>query len=439
VPILVEAKLEAPARELHRLRSNVLNLFLAGGVALAAAVCAASAPLIGALAPGLSPDLRPLASELLRVCSFSIPMAFAGGALVSFHYAEERYYRPTLAPCAGVVASLVLLVTLQARLGVRVLAWGMVLSALVQAALLTGILEGHSWRLGWGDQRLRKLARRMLPLCGGNVYYKSDPLVDRFLLSYLPVGSISYLGYGQRALTGIGQVLARGLVTTRFGELSALHYRDPGGFRSNANRLFVQACLLSAPLIVCLLLFTEPLLRLLLERGAFTALDVTHTATASIALFGLLAGGLVGSALNGALYAMGDTRAVTLIGIVAYTLGIALKIAGVFLLSYVGVALATSAYFLVAVGLEAALLQRRARPFSWRGTGLPLLKALGAASVAAGAALAFREALGAGPVPLAGGLLVVLAVYLALSLVLGTVSRHQLHRLLAWLPRGGRP
>ncbi|MBN2345277.1 MAG: polysaccharide biosynthesis C-terminal domain-containing protein [Candidatus Aminicenantes bacterium] len=422
VPLLVEAKEGGPPEALARFQSNLLNIFAAGSVVLALLLMATSEWLIALIAPGLGPERRHLASSLLRIEALSIPLSIASGVLTSFHYAEEKYVWPTLVPVFSASASIALLVSFHRSLGIHVLAWGMVLAALVQVFLLLRIIRGHAWEMNWRDQRIKKLARRMLPLTGGNIYYKSDSLVDRFILSFLPVGSISYLGYGQRVVASLSQVLTRGLVTTRFTDLSIRNIRGREEFNEGLRRLFSQVCFFVAPVAVLLALFTRPLLHIILERGAFTALDVERTSAVVIAFLGLLVGGLLGSVLSGTFYAMGDTRTIAWIGVSVFTVGVALKVVGVMAFSYVGVALATSLYFFLAVIVEMVVLQKRLRVFSWGKTGVPVAKVVFASLGAFLAGLLWRKAF-SGLWALAAGGMIVLAVYAFLALLTGAVDR----------------
>lgn len=435
VPLLVEAQGKNALVAFGRLRSNLVNLFAAAGLLLAAVFFVAAGPVVRLIAPGLDPGMSLLAAQLLRIEVFAIPLLVVGGVLISFFYAEEKFYRPTMAPFFGGLAAMLLLIFGRKTLGIHSLAWGMVLNALVQLFFMLGIIRGHSWRLDWREPELRRLARKMLPLSGGNAYYKSDSLVDRFILSFLPTGSISYLAYGQRITTVIGQVLNRGLVTTRFTEFAAKNLNDRNGFRESVNRLFIRACFVILPISICLALFIEPFLRLLFRSGAFSTADARRTAAVVIAFLGLLVGGLLGSVLANTFYALGDTKTITLIGMATFTIGIFLKIAGVLVFSYVGVAMATSLYFILAVVIEMVVLQKKIRFFGWQDTGVQLLKIIPPALGALVAGLVFKKTMLFGIVSLPIGVALVMTVYFLLTWLFGAVTWDDLPPFLRRLDR----
>jgi putative peptidoglycan lipid II flippase len=426
VPLLVEAKGKKNTAELTQYKNNLLNLFGAGGILLALLLFAASGLIMHLIAPGLNTQLSALAAGLLRIEAISIPLSIGCGVLISFYYAEEKFYRSTIASFFGGLAAILVILCWHKNLGIHTLAWGIVANTMVQLLFMLGIARHHSWRLNWKDEGVRKLARKMLPLSGGNIYYKSDSLVDRFILSFLPAGSISYLGYGQRVVGVIGQILSRGLVTTRFTELSAKSVNDRSAFKESLNRLLVQASFIIAPIAACLALFIRPFLHYVLERGAFSSLDVQRTAAVIVAFLGLLVGGLLGSVLANAFYALGDTKTITLIGMSTFTLGILLKISGVFLFSYVGVALATSTYFMLSVVVEMVVLQRKIKVFSWQETGIPVSKIVVSASLAFAMGLLYKKILPSDLLSLLGGLVFAGAMYILFSVSFGVVHKDDL-------------
>jgi len=145
-----------------------------------------------------------------------------------------------------------------------------------------------------------------------------------------------------------------------------------------------------------------------------------------VAFLGLLVGGLLGSVLANAFYALGDTKTITLIGMSTFTLGILLKISGVFLFSYVGVALATSTYFMLSVVVEMVVLQRKIKVFSWQATGIPVSKIVVSASSAFAMGLLYKKILPSDLLSLLGGLVFAGAMYILFSVSFGVVHKDDL-------------
>jgi putative peptidoglycan lipid II flippase len=376
VPLLVEAKEGGSGLYLTQFKNNLLNLFTLGGFVLTIIFFAGSDIVIRLIAPGMQPELRNLSANMLRIELCCLPMAIASGVLISFHYAEEKFFRPTLATIFSGLAAILLLVLLQKQLGIYSLAWGFVLNNLLQLLLLSGIVKHYSWQVNWSDKGLRQLFKRMLPLTCGNIYFKSDTIVERMIASFLPSGSISYLGYAQRITTAITQVLTRGFVTTRFTEMSQTYLQGPDRFRLVFNELLERTSYVFMPVVFTIIMFSQNIVHFLLERGAFTAADTRHTALVLIALIGVIIGGMLGSIMANSFYAAGDTKTITIFAIVSFTIGIGLKIAGARLFSFYGIALATSLYFMLTPIIGFTILQRKLKVFAKQKTGRHLVKIL---------------------------------------------------------------
>jgi peptidoglycan biosynthesis protein MviN/MurJ (putative lipid II flippase) len=91
-----------------------------------------------------------------------------------------------------------------------------------------------------------------------------------------------------------------------------------------------------------------------------------------IALGGVLVGGAVGQVLSSSFYAFGDTSTPTRVGVAGFTLGLILKVGGFFLEGIHGIAVGTSAYYMInAVALYCLLAMTvRGKCFSSRGSGI---------------------------------------------------------------------
>src|SRR5438105_13113376 len=71
--------------------------------------------------------------------------------------------------------------------------------------LLPGL--GHWQWPDWNAPAMREAWRRIRPLLIGTSYYRTDPLVDRFLASMAPAGGLSLLYIGQQ-IYGVANVVA---------------------------------------------------------------------------------------------------------------------------------------------------------------------------------------------------------------------------------------
>ncbi|MFD7699458.1 murein biosynthesis integral membrane protein MurJ [Streptomyces caelestis] len=288
-----------PVRDL--VKATLPRLCLA--FAAVAALVAAGAPyLVRVLAPGL-PDPR-LAVDCTRLTALSL-LAFG---LAGYCSAALRAHRRFFAPAAiyvayntGIVATMFLL---GGEWGVRSAAVGVA----VGSCLMVAVQLPSLWRrlaspapapaaTGPADEerpvRLALIAAVLLfALCR-----QSQVLVERFLASSLPAGSISHLNYAQK-VAQIPMTLSLMVCTVTFPVVArALADGDTRRARARVERdLVLASCVVLAGM--CAVIACAPqMIELLFQRGAFTAADTAATAN----VMRVYALGLLGQTLVGAL------------------------------------------------------------------------------------------------------------------------------------------
>src|SRR5205814_2109780 len=78
-------------------------------------------------------------------------------------------------------------------------AWGVVIGAAVTVALLAPLFVIQLWQSGAWRLPLQPATRRCLtllaPLVLAAIFWRLDPLLDRYLGSRLPTGNIAHIGY----------------------------------------------------------------------------------------------------------------------------------------------------------------------------------------------------------------------------------------------------
>jgi putative peptidoglycan lipid II flippase len=147
-------------------------------------------------------------------------------------------------------------------------------------------------------------------------------------LNQLPLGLIG-IGVGTALLPTLSRLLANG---------------DAAAAQATQNRAMELALFFALPATVALMLIAEPLIKGLLQHGAFTAADTGPTARTLAAFsFGLPAYILIKILVPG-FHARSDTKTPVRIGLVAIAANLIGNLVAVFFtdLAYVGIALATA-------------------------------------------------------------------------------------------------
>ena len=186
------------------------------------------------------------------------------------------------------------------------LVWGLWAGQALQALILAADLKRASLRLfrNLFDPGLVRLFRRYLPVIASLVVSQFQVAMDRRFASGTGLSSIAWM----RTATTLQQ-LPLGLIGFSIGlatlpGLSRSHAGDRGGeFRDRTVASLGYVLIWITPALICMGLLGEPVVRLLFERGAFTAADTAAVLPAvRIYLIGAFCAAL-DQLLNNAFYA----------------------------------------------------------------------------------------------------------------------------------------
>ena len=230
------------------------------------------------LASGFAEDKLRLTLNLLYVISPVIILSGVTTIRAAVLNAGEKFATPALIPIVTPAVTIVLIVSSGAILGIYSLALGLVLGQLVESSWLGFALKrrGVTRSLGWHgfDANLRQVVQQFLPMVAGAFLLGSNQIVDQAFAASLPAGNVAALGYGTKVISFPLQIAATAVGTSFLPYFSSMLAKDDWqGARHTLNRYLKLIFLLTVPLTLLLVLFSEPLVRLLLQRGAFTVAD----------------------------------------------------------------------------------------------------------------------------------------------------------------------
>jgi len=441
--------------EADRLLRSVLSVVVILGTVIVA-LCIWAAPwLVLAVVPGFEkkhPELMATTIWLARwMMPFLLVIAVASvyGSLL---LAGRRFWRYSMAPIAASVLMVIAVVFLKEPLGAGCLAVGLVAGGVVQMWVsAVPYLRRGQWRRLFArplvDTRqaaLRKVARSSIPIALAAILSRLANLVDRILASvFCMLGSISALYEAFRLLQlpfGVfGLAVSRAAFPSMIERASA---QDGEGFSRAVVRALRLNLFLMLPATVGLIVLATPLVRVLYQRGQFTAHDSELTALALVCYsVGLVSMGSR-TVLTRAFYALLNTRTPFYVSALAVPVNTALSAALVMTsLHHGGLALATSLISMLQAWLLTWLLRRdlarHGRHLDLTGFWPAILR-MGAAGAAMAlctwASFAGLATLGLGQSFLARAFCVVvpgtagMAAYLGVAALLGCDEIHSLRR-----------
>jgi putative peptidoglycan lipid II flippase len=333
---------------------------LAGGsVVLIAAtlLLAGAAPfLIPLVGTGFSAPKLALAESLFYVVVGIMIATGVSAIFAAVLNAHERFAFTAVAPLAIPVCTIGVFWPLEEQLGIYALAAGTLLGYAVECLALAGgmarlgLLDWPRWR-GLDDD-LRHVRSQYLPIALGSLLMNSSILIDQGMAASLASGNVSILNYGNKIVAFVLSIVAISLSTVLFPRFSRMINAGQWNQLARTFNGYAQAILIaSIPCIAILAWLSEPLIRLLFERGAFT--PETTQAVAGVQLCYLLQIPFAVLVMLGyrMLSALDGNRTVLAIGALNLVMNVGGNLLLMHWLGINGIALSTSLMYLVAMGV----------------------------------------------------------------------------------------
>jgi putative peptidoglycan lipid II flippase len=335
-------------------------VIIAGLFSLLAAALYLTAPWwIPITVPGFSIEAQSLTIALTRIQLVGMVFSAINGVQWAAYHAQQKFLWAEFTTILSSVLGLALLLWLLPIYGVIAASW----INIFRMALQTLLLAPGMGKPIWPDLKspnTRAAWLRIKPLLLGTAYYKTDPIVDRFLLSTASSGSLSLYYLAQQIYAAATQVINKAIAAPLVPLLSRLHKTgDRNGFRKAYNRKLFQALLISFSIVLLLGLLGERILGLLIGHGNITTENVNELWWTMIWLCGLFLGGIAGQISSSSFYALGDTSTPTRIGMYSYTLYIPVKIGSYYLLGVMGLAISASLFLVINFLIQNAILKTR--------------------------------------------------------------------------------
>ena len=303
------------------------------------------------LAPGFvdDPERYDFATQFTRITFpyllFISLVSLMGGVLNSLGRFAAVAATPILLNLM-LIGSLLILANFTATPG-HALAIGVAIAGVGQFLWLVIALKKADFRLRLRRPRLTPAVKRFLGLLApgavGAGIVQINLFVDVILASLLPAGAISYLYYADRLnqlpLGVVGIAVGTALLPLLSRQIRA---GDSEAANASQNRAIEATLFLTLPATVALFLLSEPIIRVLFERGAFGDAETEASALALTAYAVGLPAYVLVKVLAPAFFARKDTTTPVKIAGVAVALNIVLSIALMIPFAHVGIAFATA-------------------------------------------------------------------------------------------------
>ena len=234
--------------------------------------------LIPVLGSGFDPEARALTVRMYRLLVPALVFIGVSRLWAAALNAQGRFLIVALAPVLTPLLCLLAVVSLGASLGITALAYGFVAGAVAEAVVMGAIMRRHGLAIGpyWDRAALATsgIGSQMPLLTLGSLIFSATIAVDQAMAAMLTPGSVAALGYGEKVPRLLMNLGASSLGTGVLPFLSEMVARRDFAAVRDTWRHFVRLVLLvGVPAVLLLLLGSDVVVRLLFERGEFSAVD----------------------------------------------------------------------------------------------------------------------------------------------------------------------
>lgn len=277
LPVLVDTRQKQGVEAAADLLSGILcvSAVLLVMVAVLLALCA---PLyLPLIAHNFAPAKLLLTRKLLYLLLPWILFSGMGTILSYTMNAGEKFAVPALVPLITPVMTMGLLLAAHSQYAFW-LAAGTVMGGLLEWVVLLRVVWAHGMllRFRWAGftQPLKTVLAQYLPMLAGTFLMGGTTVIDQAIAAMLPAGSVAALNYATKISGAVLLVGATALSTAAFPYLSKMiAENDWHGCRHTLKRYVLLITAVTVPSTLLLILFSNSIIRILFERGAFTSAD----------------------------------------------------------------------------------------------------------------------------------------------------------------------
>ncbi|KOR33159.1 hypothetical protein TI05_02795 [Achromatium sp. WMS3] len=359
------------------------------------------------LAPGFvtEPARFALTTTMLQILMPAIACMILTACIGAILHSHQRFQIPAFTPILlniGIISAAWWL-TPYLHQPIIALAWGVLIGSGMQLALqifaLTNLKLLPKPRISFKDPKIQQTIKLLVPALISTAVTHFGLIFDAVLLSFLPIGSVSWLYYAKRLTEFPQGLLGTTIATVLLPQLATLYNSNisqaiPNSalFSKTIDHALQGAFILGIPATIGLWMLATPIISTLFYSDKFTITDI-NMAAASLKIYALgLPAYLSIKILAPAYYAIQDTKTSTRIALVTGMCHILLGIVLIIPLAHLGLAWAST----VAANIYGMLLWRgliRDRLYKLNSSWMQLVLRVGCASACMGLFIIFGEAI----------------------------------------------
>ena len=366
IPMYFETKKKQGDEGGLRFTNNVLNISLVISLIIAILGMTFTEELVKIFAFGYKGQELAEAVKFTRIMISGVVFLGLSKIIASYLQANDNFTIPAL---IGIPYNIIIVtsIILSTKTDVSILAYGALLAMASQLLFQIPFAFKKSFKykpyLNIKDESFKELLVLVAPMLIGVAIGQLNVFVDKALATTLDAGRLSALNYAARLNDFIMAIFVTSIITVIYPKLAKMSNSNEENSKGNFINTVVKTSncitLFVLPIAVGAIILSEPIVRILFERGAF---DEMSTQMTSIALK-LYSVGLLAVALRDILYrvfySMSDTKTPMINGSISLIINIVLNIVLIKPLGFIGLAISTSIASIITVILCFITLKKK--------------------------------------------------------------------------------
>ena len=293
VPVLTALLAAGDRERARRLTATLLGFMLAVVGSLCVVLILAASPIVRAIYPELTgtSHMATLAAQYLQILVPTVLVLALAGVMTGVLYADERFTMPAVVSIVWNLVIIAFMLVWHEAWGVYALAWGTLAGTVVELILLGLAMRaaGEPIRVNFHfrDPYLRRVLALMVPITITLGILNFNALIDTYFAQYVSDHAAAEIGYSFRLYQlpqGIFAVTIGTILFPTLSRFAAAH--DMDRFRETLSLGVREMVFVSLPFLAWFTVLATPIVRLVYQRGTFTA-SATHEVALALAAFTL--------------------------------------------------------------------------------------------------------------------------------------------------------
>lgn len=346
IPVYSKIKEDEGIEKSHKFFNNLMSIVSLLGFIIVILGLIFTEPLVKAFALGFEGDKLAVTVSFVKIILWAVIFIGLNNIIGGYLQLNNNFITPAL---IGIPYNIILIIAIfiSTKTSVYVLIIGSLIALISQvlfqipAVRRTGIKIKPN--IDFKDENIKYMIILILPVLIGGGVEQINTLVDGTLASTFGDGVVAGFNYANRLYGFVSAIFVVSVLSVVYPMMAkSLAMNDTKAFKSSIERTMNIIIILIVPICVGTAVLSEPIVKLLFQRGQFNSSDTIMTSSILVVyIMGILAFSLR-NLISKAFYSLHDTKTPMINGAIAIVFNILLNIVLAKYMGYIGLAIATT-------------------------------------------------------------------------------------------------